>query len=81
MSGTAEHSRMSVIIQNDGTIDFDDGIVYDAQSIEVIYDRLNCCDRIHLDMKDGSVLNLYWDDATYTQLERIEHSGGVWKFD
>lgn len=81
MSGTAEHSRMSVIIQSDGTIDFDDGIVYDAQSIEVIYDRLNCCDRIHLDMRDGSVLNLYWDDATHTQLERIEHSGGVWRFD
>lgn len=81
MTELAEHTRMSVTINDDGTIDFDENIEYGEGDIEAVYDRLDCCDRIHVDLKDGSIMNFFWDNTTHSRLERIEQWGNIWYFE
>lgn len=43
------HSRMSVTIGSDGSIDFDSGISYTANDYQLISDRLDCCQAVYID--------------------------------
>lgn len=56
------HSRGSFIINADGSIDFDDGIVFNLSDYALITDRLNVLDAIFIDMQP-------WPDEPYPRLE------------
>ncbi len=44
------HNRMSVSIDNQGTIDFDMDLTFTAEDYELITDRRDCCDGIWVDI-------------------------------
>ena len=79
MTGQAAHNRMTVIINNDGTIDFDDSIEFTQDEIDAVYDRLDCCDRIHVDLTTGT-MNFYWKGTYLMELDYISYQGNTWEF-
>jgi hypothetical protein len=79
MSAQAAHNRMSVTINADGTIDFDSTVNYGDQDITAVFDRLDCCNRIHVDLIPGT-MNFYWSQAGFTQLDSIQFNFDTWYF-
>ena len=47
-SGT--HTRGTVTVEADGTVRYDDGLDFLAPDMEGVYDRLDCCERISVEM-------------------------------
>lgn len=45
------HARMSLTIGGDGTIDYDEALRFAPEDFDAIYDRLDCCDRITVEMQ------------------------------
>jgi hypothetical protein len=79
MSAQASHNRMTVVINSDGTIDFDSALSYGDQDITAIFDRLDCCNRIHVDLTPGT-MNFYWSQTGFTQLDSIQFNFDTWYF-
>jgi hypothetical protein len=79
MSDFATHTRMTVIINADGTVNFDTGVEYAQSDVEAIFDRLSCCDRIHVDLIGGT-MNFFWVSPDHTQLDYITYDGNTWYF-
>ncbi len=71
------HSRMTVIIDANGNIDFDSGISLNASDFALVSDRLDCCDGIWIDMNPYPTepypkVNLYVDSVS-GELNKIEY--------
>lgn len=71
------HSRMTVIIDNNGNIDFDSNTTLNYSDMELISDRIDCCQGIWIDMKPWPTepyqrLNLFIDTNTNTP-NKIEY--------
>lgn len=80
MSAGAEHDRMTVIIETDGKINFDTDKVFGQDEISAVFDRLDCCNRIHVDLQAGGTMNLYWKGADLKTPDYISYSGFEWTF-
>jgi hypothetical protein len=60
------HSRETITIGSDGSVDFDTDVTFDATDTQAVYDRVECCKRIALNYgadDDGEVINLFLNDA------------------
>jgi len=44
------HSRGTIIISEDGAVDYDDGLSFPVVDQEGVYDRLDCCNRVSVEM-------------------------------
>ena len=70
-TNSGSHSRGTLSINDDGDIDFDTGASFTQADIDVIYDRLSCCNRVGVQMNqmDGQSgeqrpeINLYVDGS------------------
>src|SRR5690606_21492011 len=56
------HTRGTVIIGEDNSIDFDTGIVLSPTDISTVYDRISCCNRIDVNYTSGDKVTLYRTD-------------------
>ncbi len=60
------HSRGTITIGSDGSVDFDTDISFSAADAQAVYDRIECCHRIQISYgadDDGEVINLYLNDT------------------
>lgn len=80
MSDAAEHDRMTVIIETDGTINFDTDMVFGQDEISAVFDRPECCDRVHVDLTEGATMNLYWKGSDQKTMDYISYKGMEWTF-
>lgn len=62
MQDDASHARGTITIGTDNSIDFDDGIVFNAADINVVYDRISCCNRIEIWYDNGDKIFLFRTD-------------------
>lgn len=63
------HSRMTVTIGSDGSIDFDNGVMYTPTDYELISDRLDCCNAVYVDCTP-------YPSEPYPRFELIVNSNG-----
>ena len=90
-TATDDHQRKTIIISDQGGVDFDTGISFTAAEINAIYDRRNICDfappadrsacRVHVnyDQDDsGRKLEIYLD-TNKTTVKEIRYQDGQGK--
>jgi hypothetical protein len=44
------HQRGTIVIGTDGSVDYDDGLSFPVVDQEGVYDRLDCCNRVSVEM-------------------------------
>lgn len=71
------HTRGTVIIGEDNSVDFDSGIVLPAAEISAVYNRISCCNRIDIDYTNGDKVKLYRTDDGVLRNVHYEPSGGT----
>lgn len=71
------HTRGTVIIGEDNSVDFDSGIVLPAAEISAVYNRISCCNRIDIDYTNGDKVKLYRTDDGLLRNVHYEPSGGT----
>lgn len=45
------HTRGTITLGEDGSVDYDTGLFFDVASYEGVYDRLECCQRVSVEMR------------------------------